>query len=865
MKNWGGIAFAVALLVALAAIVLAWGARACAQGLGTAADDYDPFYPVGCGSNANPNASGCASYGTSLYSFLAGEHAIEATEYQEANFVVPPGAYPWAGVPSSTCLGAPVAGLTHQPGSCYAYNQNLRAVENNSITYPNNSLCWVAMDENRAGSNAGLPNFARVPNSHYLLDCTDAFAPVMPLDAQLLMQVRTLNGSIIQVVDLRNFSPFTPPLNGSNAIVHSITCAGQPCAISGFNINGIYNIQSYGAVSSTVAPTCTATAGSAAISCTGTGDFQVGQPITLRHAGATMTVVAPVDTVTASKWNSYVNADTPDTAGGFPGNYIIGAVDGLGGVHMGSLVTILNSESPLSFSLFNKNAFTPSGAPLGGNPGTVICGCVGTSCTPALLAIVPQNQNFYWDMGVNTAGTQFGRTPDIGTICTPGAIFNDHDNDTVAAVSNGLPTLLTHPVTNSVTSQILFHDNSVPINQAMALACPNGGTVYAPAGTYTIGQTVEWNNCRGVRFEGAGSSIGNNIAGAGGTTLEWWGALGGWAYEVYCVADSGFSDFVIDDANGTTPSYGLILSNVGCTLTNDTNLYIDHVTVGESGYGTFIANNVNNSPLSFRNLKFVNGGIANLALANAQSKNNTFIGMQEARRLFGTYCITCGDLTFIDKQGNGWIMDWIGTSMNLQEFGDDNELSARYLVTAGPSGAAGTMAFYGSHLQIAPSILQPDGIVFSDLFASPLILDGLNFIGGGGLPMTNFGILAQRTLSMQGSPAVISRGNAYPNLTPFQYIASGNSVISEGDTGSTGSNNQLLPRLVGTPSYYTGTTGAYALPACSALYARNFYCVTDETSACTQSNTYAPGGTNKCQVECNNAGTNWIVTGALCF
>lgn len=626
-----------------------------------------------------------------------------------------------------------------------------------------------------------------------------------------------------------------------------------PNFIKQVSINGVVNVTDplYGAVSSTLQPTCTATGGSPNVACTGTGDFFVGQHVTLNHGGATVTISAPSATVTPSNWAATPNATVTDSAGATSATYLVGSTDGLGGIQMAaSAVTTSTSESALTFYNFNKIAWSA----VTGSAGTVICGCVGTSCTLKLIGIVPANQVFYYDMGSGTVGTQFGISPD--SVCVAGAAFNDNDNDTIATFFNGVPTSLTHNVTNNVTSQPLFHDNSVAINAADNAVCSSGGTVYAPAGLYTLGQQVLWSNCKGVKFEGAGNSIGF------GTALEWLGPLGGTAYKVFCIADSRFSDFTIDDASGATPSYGFQLSNVGCTLTNNTSDVLSNLFIGESGYGLYISDAVNNSPHSFYGLKFFNGGIADIAVNNGQSKNNGFFDTVEARRLFGFYQITSGNTAFYNHQGAGWIEEWLQQTSNITWFGGEDEVSARYVVTSGPTGATGSIAFYSSQLQQSPTNLPPDGIAFSDNFNTPLILNGVNFIGGGGLPQSAWCIQANIS-AHNGSPAVISQGVAYTTTTPFSCINSGNSVISMGDHGSNGSSFVTLPTLLGTQSYYNAASNA--IPTCSALYAGVPYCVSDETTACTQSNTYASGGTNKCQVQCNAAGTLWKVTGTLCY
>src|ERR1019366_192782 len=86
---------------------------------------------------------------------------------------------------------------------------------------------WLAMDENTAGNNSGIPNFTRVTSTHYLLDCVDATQPVMAADSQLLMKVVTAGGAITPVYDLRN-----------------------SCVLVGWGggaLNGIINVEDFGA------------------------------------------------------------------------------------------------------------------------------------------------------------------------------------------------------------------------------------------------------------------------------------------------------------------------------------------------------------------------------------------------------------------------------------------------------------------------------------------------------------------------------------------------------------------------------------------------------------------------------------------
>ena len=101
-------------------------------------------------SNVNPALTtyGGSSYPVQLYNLDAFEDADRWYELGFANLVS-------TIANASACLGGTGGGLTMTPTACVAYNAGLRSTETGSITFPNNSTCWVAMDENTAGGNAG--------------------------------------------------------------------------------------------------------------------------------------------------------------------------------------------------------------------------------------------------------------------------------------------------------------------------------------------------------------------------------------------------------------------------------------------------------------------------------------------------------------------------------------------------------------------------------------------------------------------------------------------------------------------------------------------------------------------------------------
>lgn len=267
------VAGAIILFLMLVTLILVWSAVGHADLI----DDFDSIFPVACGSNQNPNASGCSSFGTALYTFLAGESAGERTEYGWGNFVVPPGTYGSPGttvsVPANDCLGVTLPGLTHTPAACYAYNANVRAVETGAITYPDNSTCWVGIDQNRSSLTGAPPHFSRVAGEHYLLDCIDAAVPAMTPSSQLLMKVTTAGGAITQVVDLRRVGSIPSYLNPPP---------------------GVFNVGAFsGFSSSTATTTVTMLSGSTTGTLASATGFNPGDQVVIRHGGASATIATP--------------------------------------------------------------------------------------------------------------------------------------------------------------------------------------------------------------------------------------------------------------------------------------------------------------------------------------------------------------------------------------------------------------------------------------------------------------------------------------------------------------------------------------------------------------------------------------------
>lgn len=104
----------------------------------------------------------------------------------------------------SGCLGGTEIGLTHTPTSCIAYAKGYRLTETGSITYPDESTCWIIADRNVTGDLTTDVTWTRIPSTHYLRACPVA-TPTFPSNTDTLMRVTTTGGAITAVVDLREF------------------------------------------------------------------------------------------------------------------------------------------------------------------------------------------------------------------------------------------------------------------------------------------------------------------------------------------------------------------------------------------------------------------------------------------------------------------------------------------------------------------------------------------------------------------------------------------------------------------------------------------------------------------------------------
>ena len=98
-----------------------------------------------------------------------------------------------------------VAGLTGTPSAMTAYPGGFLVTESGSITYSDDSTCWVIAHKLETGN---LTTFTRVSGTNYLTDCASSAKPSLPSDSIWLMEVTTASGAITAVTDLRTMVPY---------------------------------------------------------------------------------------------------------------------------------------------------------------------------------------------------------------------------------------------------------------------------------------------------------------------------------------------------------------------------------------------------------------------------------------------------------------------------------------------------------------------------------------------------------------------------------------------------------------------------------------------------------------------------------
>jgi hypothetical protein len=388
-------------------------------------------------------------------------------------------------------------------------------------------------------------------------------------------------------------------------------------AINTFNVNGVLNVQDYGATCSVTTASATTTSGNKTVTVNAVGDFKVGQHIHIDHAGAANTLATPTLTsVTKYSYNFnpeptpvYHNSssdnpgcNTDSTGSPFknvscttPWSYAVVNVAENGSWSAPStVVTTTNGPSTISADNYIRLKWTTDPTAIG----TLIYGCGTSSCAPTLRAVLPNTPvgqisggaTYYDDMG-----NFFGTDEDFGKIKQAGAIAADL-NTTITAIAGTSVTLNTAPSQSGTFT--MRHDSAPALAAALAAGCPTSagatcGTVQLPFcnGYYEIAQPVSFFGLFGPKLVGANDTA----EGAGGSQIQWDGPTGGLMFNLNGSAAGSINGIAVPGATGNTP--GLVYSadnytgpgpggNNGRSATGSlTNWKFYHDEVGQVGVG----------------------------------------------------------------------------------------------------------------------------------------------------------------------------------------------------------------------------------------------------------------------------------------
>lgn len=234
------------------------------------------------------------------------------------------------------------------------------------------------------------------------------------------------------------------------------------------------SIAAFGATTGTGSTTCTATAGSAVLSCESAGDFLTGHGIRLNHAGPAYTGTPPRGL--AAKGCGGVPVYRCET-GATTYTYQVVAIDGRGGYSAASPAARCDDGPPrLSVQSWCTVTFE---VPSSGMPGGyAILRAVGTE-TPVPIRLVNAGILSFNDYGPApiAAPDWFPSAPPT----TPAASWLI---TTIRSGGTSTPTL--SEAASSTSTAAMLHDNAPNINAALASAT----AVEVPAGTFLIGESV---------------------------------------------------------------------------------------------------------------------------------------------------------------------------------------------------------------------------------------------------------------------------------------------------------------------------------------------------------------------------------------
>jgi hypothetical protein len=320
-----------------------------------------------------------------------------------------------------------------------------------------------------------------------------------------------------------------------------------------FNVNGVLNVQDYGAVCSDTTVSVTTVGSSPTVVASGSvGDFKVGQSVVIPLAGASSTITTPtinsveLDSTFLSNPGPYpplylmegisfisdqCSTDTTSSAFSNPTctityGYQLQSVAFDGSISAPSAIVYV-TDGPAMLSIDNPIVVQWTTDP--NAVGYILKRCDGESCTPTATSIyhvfpnLPVGQTSGGNFVYADVGNSFGHAEYTLANTAQAGILNT----TITAI-NGLNVALATAPSQSGTFT-MYHDDEPAFQAAAVAACSSTGStcgeVYAPlcstGNPYNFGQAMSLYGFNGIRMQGTSGP------GGAGTAINWLGPIGG--------------------------------------------------------------------------------------------------------------------------------------------------------------------------------------------------------------------------------------------------------------------------------------------------------------------------------------------------
>ena len=344
-------------------------------------------------------------------------------------------------------------------------------------------------------------------------------------------------------------------------------------AISHVSLNGVKNVQAFGALCSATTVSVTTVASSTGIVASGSiGDFKVGQSVVIPLAGATSTIATP--TINSAQLDSYGGTapapsqylvagasyisgtcDTDSSSSTFANatctsvyDYTLQAVAFNGSISAPS-ATVAVTGAPAVLSIDNAIVLQWTTDPAA--VGYILKRCTGASCTPTANSIyhvfpnLPVGQTSGGNFVYADVGNPFGHSEYTLTNAAQAGFLNT----TITAISGLNITLAVAPAQSGTLA--MYHDDAPAFQAAAVAACSstgnNCGELYAPlcvtGNPYTFGQAVSLYGFNGLLLKG---TSGANA----GTFVNWLGPIGGIVFNQNYAADQIIDGISVPSGSG---------------------------------------------------------------------------------------------------------------------------------------------------------------------------------------------------------------------------------------------------------------------------------------------------------------------------